>query len=326
MADRYSFYTEKCKAIALGNEKREVETDMLQRSWTEDTIHFYVPDFYHKYYENFILKELLKTHGDMFRENIRIGAVYGAFPGSLWNGGRVEHGFTLQEKMKFILNQFNNDGIPLRFTFTNSLITEEHLEDTFCNLCLKLADNGLNEVLVNSPILEEYIRANYPNYRIISSTTKEIKNIAETEAEAAKEYYMVVLDKSYNNTEKMEVLKDKSRYEVLLDSYCQDDCPKSTMHYRAVSKAQLEFTELPFPKCDAINRGFYDIMDQNKTFITVEDLYGKYYEMGYRNFKLDGRAFHYLNQLESYIYYMVKPEYQTRVRFLFEKALSKMRE
>ena len=42
---------------------------------------------------------------------------------------------------------------------------------------MKVADNGMNEVLVVSPILEEYIRKNYPGYKVNSSTCKAIKDI-----------------------------------------------------------------------------------------------------------------------------------------------------
>jgi collagenase-like PrtC family protease len=65
----------------------------------------------------------------------------------------------------------------LRFTFSNSLLEEKHIYDTYCNLIMEEADTGNNEVIVNSPILEQYLRENYPNYKYISSTTKCERNI-----------------------------------------------------------------------------------------------------------------------------------------------------
>ena len=73
------------------------------------------------------------------------------------------------------MKEFNSRGIPLRFTFTNPLIEEKHLSDKVCNDILKMADNGMNEVIVMSPILEQYIRENYPGYKITSSTCKQIR-------------------------------------------------------------------------------------------------------------------------------------------------------
>ena len=50
-----------------------------------------------------------------------------------------------------------------------------------------------------SPILEEYIREWYPNFKITSSTCKEIKDINEVNAELEKDYHIVVLDYNLNN-------------------------------------------------------------------------------------------------------------------------------
>jgi hypothetical protein len=52
-------------------------------------INFYLPDFYYKKDLNLELILLLKEHPEYFYDNINIGAVYGVFPGSIWNGGRL---------------------------------------------------------------------------------------------------------------------------------------------------------------------------------------------------------------------------------------------
>lgn len=288
-----------------------------------DKIQFYLPDFYNKFALNELIINMINEYPECFYDNIEIGAVYGCFPGSLWNGGRVCPGYTRKNQILCILKEYNDRGIPCRFTFTNSLLEERHLYDTFCNMCLEIADNGLNEVLVNSPLLEEYIRKNYPNYKIILSTTREIKTVEEIEKEAEKDYYVVVLDKSFNNTDKLLQLSNRGKYEILVDSFCMDSCPNSTNHYREVSRAQLNFESADFPMCSAINRDFYEFF-RNETFITVEDIYGKYSEMGYNKFKLDGRAFNVYTVIESYMYYLVKPIHRDRVRLSLIKALDRL--
>ena len=57
-------------------------------------------------------------------------------------------------------------------------ITKEDLADPYCNFCMEAGNNGKNEVLVVSPLLEEYIRKNYSSYTINSSTCKEIRSVA----------------------------------------------------------------------------------------------------------------------------------------------------
>jgi hypothetical protein len=63
--------------------------------------------------------------------------------------GRTYGGVTSERRFIVeILNQYNIRGIPCRYTFSNPHIKEEHLDDSFCNMCLRLGHNGLNEVIV----------------------------------------------------------------------------------------------------------------------------------------------------------------------------------
>lgn len=289
-------------------------------------IRFYLPDFYHRLQTNLLLHRLLREYPEYFYEEIEIGALYGCFPGSLWNGGRIEHGFCYRHEVKATLEMANELGIPCRYTFTNPLIERKHLSDTFCNLCMELGDNGLNEVLVNSPVLEEYIREYYPSYAVLSSTTKCLESESELEKELQKDYKLVVLDVSFNNTDKIWQLSDKERYEILVDSFCQDCCPRRKEHYAEVGRAQIEFDQMDFETCKFVGRDFFQIRQQNKMFITNEDLYGKYREAGFCHFKLDGRAFNRYKVVESYVYYMVRPDYRDMVRETLLRAADKFGE
>lgn len=291
-----------------------------------EKIVFYLPDFYHRLQTNLLLCRLLREYPEYFYENIEIGALYGCFPGSLWNGGRIEHGFCYRHEVQATLETLNEQGIACRYTFTNPLLKEKHLSDTFCNLCMELGDNGKNEVLVHAPVLEEYIRENYPSYQILSSTTKCIDTEAELENERKKDYKLVVLDVSFNNTDRIWRLPEKSRYEILVDSFCRDCCPSRKAHYREVGRAQLEFDRMDFAPCKAVERNFYQISRQNQMFITNEDLYGKYAVAGFRHFKLDGRAFNRYKVIESYVYYMALPAHRDMVREALLRAAEKFGE
>lgn len=282
--------------------------------------YFYLPEFYGRMPMQLLLHGLMQEYPECFYDDIEIGAVYGTFPGAIWNGGRTILGECDKEQMEYVLQEYNRRGIPVRFTFTNCLLEEKHLFDTFCNLIMKLADNGMNEVLVNSPLLEAYIRREYPGYKVISSTTKQLRTQQQVLAELEKGYEMIVLYKAMNGTQEMFDLPHKENFEILVDSFCMDDCPNSKAHYEAASKAQLNFDKMKFKSCPAINRDFYEFME-NKSFITVEELYGRYREAGFMHFKLDGRAFNEYTVLESYMYYLVKPQERDRVRLAILKAL-----
>lgn len=287
-----------------------------------NAVNFYLPDFYVNFHLITMLDDLMKQSPELFFEDIRIGAVYGCFPGSIWNGGRVILGSCTKQEIEYAISELNRRNIALRYTFTNPLLEKQHLLDTFCNLCMELGDNGQNEVLVNSPVLEDFIRQMYPDYAILSSTTKCIKEMDAIERELEKDYALVVLDSALNNTEELFALKQKEKVELIANHYCQDDCPRRKEHYDAVGRCQLEFSETDFPVCSNINRDFYQVM-QNRSFITTEDIFGKYRENGFVHFKLDGRGFNKYKVLESFVYYLVRPECRDKVRLCLLKNVYK---
>ena len=288
-----------------------------------DSLYFYIPDFFEKYELNIVLCDMMRMCPEYFYEGIKIGAVYGCFPNSIWNGGRVMLGGATKEDIQYIIEEFNSRNIPIRYTFTNPLIEEKHLQDTFCNICLKEAYNGMNEIIINSSILESYIRKYYPSYKFISSTTKCLAEVEEVKKELSKDYSLIVLDNSFNNAEKTFELPQKDRYELVVNSYCRDNCPNRRKHYEEIAKAQLEFRSSNFESCPYIKQP-REVQMKKHGFITKEQIYGQYKEAGFRHFKIDGRAFSDEKVLNSYLYYLVKPEYQERVKKEMEREIQSL--
>ncbi len=292
-------------------------------------INFHIPDFLKHFRLNLVLMTIMEQKPEWFREGVKIGSVYGAFPPALWNGGRGCFGTCDEKTMKAVLETYNSKGIPCRYTFTNPLIKEEHLGNPFCNLMLRLGDNGLNEVIVNSPLLEDYIRKNYPSYKITSSTCKQIRGEEALIAELEKDYNLVVLDYNWNNDfEFLERLPHKEKCELLVNACCMPDCKRRGEHYNTIGEEQIRFDEYlrnpmlrtkPFiPKefdCPSTRLDFYQTIGF-RTHISADDLYSKYVPMGYNQFKLEGRTVPDINVLEAMIYYMVKPEYKDEARLM----------
>lgn len=281
-------------------------------------MNFYLPDFFFKFDLNLLFAQLWQSNPEVFRDGINIGAVYGSFPGAIWNGGRLMTGSVRLQDIENVINRFNENDIPLRFTFTNGLLEEKHTYDTYCNLILKSADNGMNEILVNSPILENYLRNEYPNFKYILSTTRCERDINRIN-EFTKKYDMVVTDfRDNNNFDFLNKIEDKSKVELLVNSYCDPKCERRKLHYDKISNNQLLYrvarTEAEdIMSCPTYKRRFYDIFKLSSV-ITVDQLYNEYISMGFSNFKIEGRTSHLVNVVESYIYYMIKPEHQNEIR------------
>lgn len=272
--------------------------------------------------------ETLRDHPEYFIDGLEIASVFGGFDGSLWNGGRGVGGKFDPKLTELVIKTFDELKVPLRFTFTNPLITEEHLADKNCNEILKMADNGINQVIVMSEVLEKYIRENYPNYKITSSTCKEIRDMDGVNAELKKPYNLVVLDYNWNNKfDELEKIDpaERGRCEILVNALCQPNCPRRGEHYRAIGKIQIDRCNAAYSavgghltfkdfECPLMSRTIFDITEL-PTFISPEAIREKYLPMGFKEFKLEGRSARDIEMLETYMYYFAKPETKDKVRF-----------
>lgn len=275
-------------------------------------LNYYLPDFVNNAPIICYMSDLMEFCPQWFYEDAKISAAYGSFGSCIWSGGRTFLAYNDSRDMKKLIDHYNNRGISVRYTFTNPLIEEKHLYDTFANLCLKLSDNGMNEVIVNSPILEQYIRENYPNFRLISSTTKCISTIEGLKKELEEDYYIVVADSVWNNTDELFAMDQRDRIELIVNHGCQDNCPKRKAHYLDTGKCTLEFRRSEFV-CNNLNFKFEDLQ-KRKNFISSELIHTKYKEAGFKHFKLDGRSFSRENLVESFVHYLVKPEFHEKLK------------
>lgn len=289
-------------------------------------IYWHLPGFCYFFYLNQVIINLMKEYPDKFNDGYAVGSVYGTFPGAIWNGGRAVFGVTAKGDMQKIIKTYNDFGVPVRFTWTNSLLEEKHVNDTYCNLIMDIANNGKNQVLVNTPVLEEYLRKNYPDFEFISSTTKRIKSLDALKAELDKDYALVVLDYDLNHDEKvLEELKPAaSRVEILVDEICFPNCPKRVAHYKDESLRQLTFdkgTTFDCPNRKTVP-AFKECMKRD-AFISKEQI-GSYIDRGFVNFKIVGRGLPTEMVIDSYIYYLVKDEHKDFIRTKLENTLTKL--
>lgn len=292
-------------------------------------VKFHLPGLRRNFPINMMYTSLLREHPEFFREGVQIGSFFGEFPTSLWNGGRNSRGDQCSaEYVDYIIKTVNNMGVPVRFTYTNMLLEEEDLKDVYCNYCLNTAHNGMNGVILVSPLLEKYIREKYPKMKITSSTCKQIRGIDGVNEELRKGYDLVVLDYNLNNHfEELEKIEDKSRCEILINAACVPNCPRRGAHYRNISENQKILAKnvyLPREKqqptnnweckfCVGADQNVYTIQDFC-TYVSPEAIWEKYVPMGFTNFKIEGRTDNFFVVMEALSHYLIKPEYQGMVR------------
>lgn len=306
-------------------------------------VRFHLPDFVKFSRFNLVFITMLKTSPQLFREGVEIASVYGAFPPAIWNGGRVMSDICDKNYVRGVVKAYHDLGIPLRFTFTNPMLEKKHLSDDFCNFIMHIADNGLNECIVCSPLLEDYIRKNYQNYKLTSSTCKRITSPDALYDEFGRDYHTVVLDYDLNHEmDVLEKIEDKKKCEILVNPCCNPGCPNRSMHYQSIGLEQIYIAEQrkkqpkmqydpqpymqahpefsPVFSCKCERRTIFDITGL-KNHITPDEIWNTYVPMGFEQFKIEGRTFDPINLMEHYFYYMVRPECRDYAHMVFLRNL-----
>ena len=280
-------------------------------------VFYHLPGLFEFYdlYKAFL--PLWRDHREYFYDWCEIGSIYGAPNGCLWGGGRVGFGDAEPAKVAALVKEY---GISARLTFSNSLIREEHLDDAQCNELCKMFGGTDAGIIVHSDLLLDYIRAKFPGFYFISSTTKVITDFEQFVAELNRdEFRYVVPDFRLNKQfDKLTALTDaqKQKVEFLCNECCWFGCYDRKNCYENVSRKSLgedcEDHECVSPTAQRGYR-FSDAM-KSPGFIGIDDIQNVYAPAGFRHFKIEGRSLGSAIILEFLLYYMTKPEHQLKVR------------
>ena len=245
--------------------------------------------------------------------SITVDNLFDSFNNVIWNGGRIRVGedlslLTMERRIKSI----NDLGVGVRFTFTNSLLTEEHLRDPYANQILEMGHNKQNSVTLTSELLREHIKETYPKYKLVGSVTHVNYSIDWFRTQMDK-YDIMVLPVEFNHDlSLLESLPDHNRIELLVNEGCAPYCAHRKEHYQATSQDQLEGS--PFE--DSRTRHIFDtvcpLRKANAVEVPVTHLYFKELmylnSLGYGDFKLTDRSGSWYNQMKKYIEYFIKEE------------------
>lgn len=268
-----------------------------------------------------------KNCPSMLKENVVIDSVFGS-PTCVWNGGRaLANVYYNKKQLQNIRDTYANLGVKVRFIFTNPFLNEYDLHDRYCNLLLDVFKELSPEVVVNSPLLEEFLRSTYPTASFISSTTKRLRSSEEQMNEFSREYKYICLDYDYNyNYDFLDSIpkSERDRVEILVNSTCFKGCNARVLHQEFSAKRQLEYdsdedceSELFYKECPKIKRimshsssqrdNAIDIYD-GTNFIFPQDL-DMYLDKGFCHFKIQGRELTSSQIFAEFAPYLVRPEY-----------------
>ena len=290
--------------------------------------YYHLPGLFEFYELYRIFLPLYQEHREYFYDWCEISSIYGAPEGCLWGGGRIGSG---DENPQDVLDLMRKYGISARLTFSNSMLRKEHLSDRKCNeLCALFEqdnENGNSEnscikngAIVHSELLVDYLKQNYPNLYLVSSTTKVLTDFHEFAKEVKREEFQYVvpdfrLNKAFEQLNTL-TQSEKDKAEFLCNECCWIGCTDRKRCYETVSRQNLGENCLDH-RCTAPNAAYgyrFSEAMKNPAFISIGDIQNVYVPIGFTNFKIEGRGLGSAIVLEFLLYYMTKPEYQLQVR------------
>jgi len=282
-------------------------------------IHYHLPGLFEFYEFYRLFLPIFYEHKEWFYPWCDIGSLYGSPEDCLWGGGRVSSG---KAKPLDVKNMMEDFGLSARLTFSNSLLEEKHLADKACNqLCSLFSKMSVPAgAIVHSELLTSYIKKNYPDLYLVSSTTKVITDFDAFVRELDRpEFKFVVPDFRLNRKlQKLKALSQsqKDKLEFLCNECCSFSCSQRKSCYENVSRLNLGLKPDEY-QCRYSQKGGsykFSLAMQNPAFIGLKDIKRKYRRLGFSNFKLEGRGLGSALLLEFILYYMTKPEYQLQLR------------
>lgn len=281
--------------------------------------YFHLPGLFEFFELYRLFLPLFRNHKEYFYEWCDIGSIYGAPEDCLWGGGRIGEGNQDPREVACFMSKY---GISSRLTFSNSLLKENHLADKKCNeLCRIFSSSDVsNGVIVHSDLLAKFLRFNFQQLYLVSSTTKVLTNFKDLVIELnRKDFDYVVpdfrLNKSVDDFDKLSEIQ-KNKIELLCNECCWIGCTDRKLCYENVSRRNLRETCIEF-ECrapDSKSGYMFSKAMKNPSFIGLQDILEVYLPLGISNFKIEGRSLGSALVLEFILYYMVKPEFQLQVR------------
>lgn len=252
-----------------------------------------------------------------------IEAVHGA-PSLKWNAGRASRvPYNVSEFEKTLPVLYSRD-IGYFPTFTNHLVGPQDLADPVGNNILDHLNQrpDLNAVIVNSELLSQYIAQHYPKVRQVASIIK----VTLENGRGRPDYYRSLGDRFWryvvhpDDCRDLRLLDqlDREKAEIIINENCAVDCPSRVGHYQAYAKwqaaadvpdqqiAQQEINQYA-ANCHSpfhINR----LSERKRSCNLARSEMKAVYDLGFRHFKIQGRADDPYSYSYDLIRFFLEPE------------------
>lgn len=290
-------------------------TDFLKK---KINVQISLPNFHNQVFLNLCFITLQENNKTVFKNGFQITAAEGCFPYSIWSLDRDRRYITAHD-VETTLDLYAKHGISVNYIFDNDCISKDDLSDRFSNMLLELAHKSGNGVYVKSDLLYDYIKQNFPVYKLIKIADKDDFDKKD-----------ILIESKYNNFFKKDDVKFKENAYITLNPICPADCRHYDEHRTYIANEQLNFYGISDIYVCPLKRdfNFFDLKC-NSNFIS-EEMMKDYIKAGFHNFRIDfpsiekciDVSYGIYDTIESYIYYLIKPEYKDEIRHLIIKKFA----
>lgn len=232
-------------------------------------------------------------------EHSRISETYGQLTSDHFFGSCRSPKYIPQvdsEALRQYIQYSRDKGIEFNYIINPTCMANDDVTSDgrkkFIDFLEVLQDMGVNSITLALPSLMEITRIKAPDINIKASTVCQINSAAKAKFYEDLGIKRIVIDEDiYRNFTILESIRKvyKGALEVIVNSFCLNDCPYKMFHYNSFSHSHEDKKTYPYysTRCKAIHMEAENFLKLN--WIRPEDI--KYYtDIGIDYFKLQGRT------------------------------------
>jgi len=201
-----------------------------------------------------------------------------------------------RRKLEKYIRYCNDKGIEFNYVINATCMSNEELTKSgyqkIKDFFGMLEGIGVRWVTISLPSLMEIVKYTAPNLKIKASTVCQINSPYKAEFYEEHGIKRIVLDEDINR--EFSTLKCIRKVytgdlEIIINSFCVNDCPYKMFHYNSFSHSHINKDECSYfsSRCRYLHIGAGNYMKLN--WIRPEDIH-YYHDIGISYFKMQGRT------------------------------------
>lgn len=275
-------------------------------------LYFTFSDFIESFTLNNYFSSLNMSNPDIFKVPLRFTATAGNFPYNYWDGSHcnmLSNGYFINDIIHFI----THCNIPIRFQCNNLFLQEQDFHDIMNNLIFDEGKQRNNQIELSNLQLLEYLETHYNNFKFVFSKyahymTEFTPDLLNNILSFNKFELIQLPDQFIYNKQFLQELTQRNKIEVSIGTICPIVCQNFDSCIIRQHQNQYQYSRFS-------STGECDLTKNKISALSIEELQEFYTPLGINHFIIPSLAnsFTYLERINFYIQYFIKPEYQYKI-------------